>query len=69
MHLIAAARARVGAKWFWWIARLSILNSLVSALNQAPNPEPASGVNVDPRAALATISNKKGGPRAARRVV
>ena len=28
-QLIAAARARVGAKWFYWIGGLSILNSLV----------------------------------------
>ena len=28
-HLMAAARAGAGAKWFYWIAGLSILNSLV----------------------------------------
>ncbi|HKS73297.1 MAG TPA: hypothetical protein VJQ82_08875 [Terriglobales bacterium] len=28
-QMIAAARARVGAKWFYWIAGLSLLNSVV----------------------------------------
>lgn len=29
-QLIAAARARVGAKWFYWIGGLSVVNSLVT---------------------------------------
>ncbi|HXZ40531.1 MAG TPA: hypothetical protein VEG68_07310 [Terriglobales bacterium] len=28
-RMVAAARARAGAKWFYWIAALSIINSIV----------------------------------------
>ncbi len=28
-RMVAAARARAGAKWFYWIAGLSVINSLV----------------------------------------
>jgi len=28
-RMVAAARARVGAKWFYWIAGLSMINSMV----------------------------------------